>query len=311
MKQLGEIRLNNRAAAMVVEIEGLIGVPEGWQFENDDERVATYERFRSVVQQIEDADPRSVTVHIRSIGGSVGDALLIYDALCVLSQRGVEVTTICHGYVASAATIIAQAASEGRRMVSSGTLYLIHNATTTLEGNSGDATRTADLLDKTDERIAAIYARRSSRPAEEFRELMGRDAGRGEWLSPDEVVAFGLADTVEAASPLVRLKERVRNLLGRSAAGVSNVVMALLEGPDLALAETEVEVSDNGVGQLVKQISDLEQQVNRLSDDNAMLRARPSATLPKEDPTIDTVTGYSASLGNKTAYQEDVMAFRN
>ena len=53
----------------------------------------------------------------------MNDALLIHDALTAL---GAHITTRCYGYTASAATIIAQAASPGCREISANALYLIH-----------------------------------------------------------------------------------------------------------------------------------------------------------------------------------------
>ena len=41
-------------------------------------------------------------------------------------RQGAEVVTRCYGYVASAATVIAQAASPGCREISSNAFYLIH-----------------------------------------------------------------------------------------------------------------------------------------------------------------------------------------
>ncbi|WP_297832902.1 ATP-dependent Clp protease proteolytic subunit [uncultured Rikenella sp.] len=193
---------------MKIEIDGLIGVPEWWSFEGGEERAATYERFRQQVERIGRSGARKIEVKIRSIGGNVQDAFLIYDALCALAEEGAEITTVCYGYTASAATIVAQAATSGRRYVASTALYLIHNATTTLDGNAFDAERTARLLDKTDERMAQIYARRSGRSVEEFRERMARDGGRGEWLSPEEAVEAGLADRVGGVTAWGELRER-------------------------------------------------------------------------------------------------------
>lgn len=310
MKHLGEIKINNRASAMIIEIEGLIGIPEGWQFENEDQRIATYERFRNALERINSTDTRHVTVHIRSIGGNVSDALLIYDALCSLAQQGIEITTICHGYVASAATIIAQAGSEARRLISSDTLYLIHNATTTLDGNSTDAARTFELLEKTDERIASIYALRSSRTAEEFRLIMARDSGRGEWLSPEEVIELGLADAVQQNSPISQLKDRIRNFFDHSANGVTNAVLSLIDEPCAENENKQIrKESTKQIDDLKQQVVNLESQLSQLSSDNAMLRALPSTTIPKEDPAIDTLDHYPNLESNKNAYLKDLELF--
>ena len=186
-----EIQINNTAGVCQIDIEGTIGVPEEWQFEEPDARVATYERFRDTL--------RRIAVDIRSTGGDVNDALLIHDALRQLPAR---VTTRCYGYTASAATIIAQAASEGCRLLSANALYLIHTAICSTEGNAAEIAGKIDLLHQTDARIAAVYASRSGRPAAEFEALMAENNGNGRWLAPEEAVAAGLADkVVEAAEP--------------------------------------------------------------------------------------------------------------
>ena len=47
-----EIQINNTAGVCQIDIEGTIGVPEEWQFEEPDARVATYERFRDTLRRI-------------------------------------------------------------------------------------------------------------------------------------------------------------------------------------------------------------------------------------------------------------------
>lgn len=196
-----EIRIRNSADVCYVDIEGNIGVPEEWQFDDPGARVATYERFRAAAARIAALEAAEVVVSIRSTGGDVNDALLIYDALRALPGR---ITTRCYGYTASAATLIAQAASEGRREIAAGALYLIHNSECSVEGNAAELEARIGLLRKTDERLAEIYAARSGRPAAEFAALMAENNGSGRWLSPEEAVAAGLADRVigaEAGDP--------------------------------------------------------------------------------------------------------------
>ncbi len=187
------ININNNADCCHIEIEGTIGIPEEWQFEEADHRVATYERFREAVARIAEIQAPKVIVTIRSTGGDVNDALLIHDAL---RQINGQITTRCYGYTASAATIIAQAASEGCRQLSANALYLIHRATCTTEGNAAQLGEQLALLEQTDERLASLYAARSGRPSENFRALMAENNGNGRWLSPDEAIEAGLADAI-------------------------------------------------------------------------------------------------------------------
>ena len=188
-----KIKSTNEAEQCVIDIEGVIGIPEESQFVNPAQRVATYERFREVIEQISTIDSSEVVVNIRSAGGDVNDALLIYEALASLDTK---VVTRCYGYVASAATIIAQAASEGCREIASSALYLIHKSSCAVEGNVADMEEHISLLRKTDERIASLYAKRSGREVGEFEQLMSENGGRGRWLSPEEAIDASLADVI-------------------------------------------------------------------------------------------------------------------
>ena len=188
-----KITIRNEAQTCYIDIEGVIGVSEQSQFENADSRVATYETFCQEVERIKRVAATSVVVNIRSTGGDVNDALLIYDALQGLDAR---ITTRCYGYTASAATIIAQAANAGCREISSNTLYLIHNSCCAIEGNASSLEARAELLRKTDERLSHLYSFHSGRPAEEFKALMAENGGEGRWLSAEETIAAGLADKI-------------------------------------------------------------------------------------------------------------------
>jgi ATP-dependent protease ClpP protease subunit len=192
-KMLSDIRVSDSAAEAVIDIVGVIGVPEQAQFDQAGERVATYARFADALTAVAAVQAPRVVVNIRSTGGDVNDALLIFDALRGL---GAQVVTRCYGYVASAATVIAQAASPGCREISSNALYLIHCSESAAEGNARSLSQAKELLDRTDERIAAIYASRSGLPASGFAALMNENGGKGRWLTPDETIAAGLADRI-------------------------------------------------------------------------------------------------------------------
>ncbi len=208
MKNSIEIRCSADRTA-VIDIEGTIGVDPA----TDSRSVATYESFNHALDQIRTLDVDQITVNIRSTGGNVADALLIYDALCDLDTH---VVTRCHGYTASAATIIAQAASEGCREMMSNALYLIHRSMSTTEGNAVDLQQSLDLLTKTDERLAAIYSSRSGRAVEQINALMNENGGNGRWLTPAEALDAGLVDRIVEAGALRRtIKARISDAAER------------------------------------------------------------------------------------------------
>lgn len=63
------------------------------------------------------------------------------------------------------------------------------------------------MLHKTDERIARIYAERSGMPQQHFTELMNRNHGNGQWLTPEEAKTSGLIDTIFTADSVTNRTE--------------------------------------------------------------------------------------------------------
>lgn len=294
-----DIRIRNSADVCLIDIEGTIGVPEEWQFASPDDRVATYEKFRDTVARIAALDAAKVVVNIRSTGGDVNDALLIHDALAALDA---EVTTRCYGYVASAATLIAQAASEGRREISAGALYLVHAAACAAEGNAAELEASAELLRKTDERLAALYARRSGRPQEEFARRMAENNGNGRWLSPEETVAAGLADRIIETAETADGQTAVRNL----AAGWRRLLAAIgLHGTGTAPA-ADGETPD-GDRYNILHLSGTESAArSAVEAAEAQRRHGPTQVLPAEDPSV----GEIRRSANEAAYAADVRQFK-
>jgi ATP-dependent protease ClpP protease subunit len=319
---------NQSGPVAVVDIEGIIGVPEPWQFDEPGQRVATYETFRRTVESLGEVRSPEVVVNIRSTGGNVNDALLIYDALTALHGR---ITTRCFGYVASAATIIAQAASPGCREISSNSLYLVHKSVSATEGNTQQMHSTLGMLEQTDARIAAVYALRSGKPAEEFETLMSENSGNGRWLSPDEVLAAGLADRVIAATLAADNSQAAALGLppvpshGAAAPPADNRWNAILdilglrrqqqpaaaiiaEPPTLAqqtidsMARAQNEMSDAHR----RQVAGLRSRIDHLEAQNARLRVGPTTTRHKEDPSPQEVR----RTPNEDAYLADAKGFK-
>lgn len=285
------ILINRVDGRCQIDIEGTIGVPEEWQFDDPDARVATYERFRETLQRIAEIDAEEIVVNIRSTGGDVNDALLIHDALRQLPAR---ITTCCFGYTASAATIIAQAASEGCRCLSANALYLVHTAICSAEGNAAEMASRIDLLRQTDARIAGVYAARSGRPVEAFEALMAENNGNGRWLSPEEALAAGLADRI------IDLKqERPNTLVGNLSDGWERLLNRLGRKKPLP------QEPDRNV---LHFDSRLPQSLHRsaLAAEEARMQAEPSRTKPCEDPSY----GDTIRSANERAYAEDARHFR-
>jgi len=342
----GLISIQNQSRKITeINIEGIIGIPEKMQFDDPQERVCTYETFQNAIRDISEIKTKTVIVNIRSTGGNVNDALLIYDTLNALEG---QIITRCYGYVASAATIIAQAASKGKREISKNALYLIHQASSSAEGNSGELAQTVDLLGKTDERIAQVYAEASGLESAKFIALMQENNGNGRWLSPDETLKEGLADRIIASGEIsnqaqndiraLNLPEIPQNLLnaqhkkGMKIRQQWNTILESLkfssrenpgitepeagnirdrsEKPADAMAELEQQISQYetpGTHAADIEITDLQNRIVELEALNAKLRAKATQTLPKEDPSTREIK----QAGNASAYENDMKNFLN
>jgi len=282
------IQIRNGADCCIIDIEGTIGVPEEWQFEHPDQRVATYERFREAVKAIAGVENPEVLVNIRSTGGDVNDALLIYEAL---RATGARVTTRCYGYTASAATLIAQAASEGCRELAAGALYLIHDSICATEGNAEELTAQTELLRKTDARLAEIYAARSGRPAEKFAALMAENNGRGRWLSPEEALEAGLADAIVEQH---RAEEK-SSPAGSIARGWQRLKAALSANSDRREEPDERNILHFGTG------PDAPAAGSAIALREGQRTALPTRTAPREDPSTREIV----RSANAEAYAAD------
>ena len=297
MNENSKITIRNSADICRIEIEGTIGVPEEWQFEEPSSRVATYEKFRQTVERIAAIEASEVVVDIRSTGGDVNDALLIHDAL---KSLGARITTHCYGYTASAATVIAQAASEGCRMISANALYLVHNSSCAVEGNASELESKAELLRKTDERLAALYAARSGGETETFAALMAENGGQGRWLSPDETVALGLADAVagEAAGAAAPETETAGGFVARNWQRIKAAVMRHRQSvPD---ASEERNILHFGEPQTVSR-----EVQSAIAFGEGQKSAGPTAVRPVEDPA----PGDIRPTANEAAYSSDAKSF--
>ncbi|MCD7963480.1 MAG: ATP-dependent Clp protease proteolytic subunit [Rikenellaceae bacterium] len=285
---------------------------------NEQENNFSYDDLAGIIRYIKnDNSIEELVINIRSTGGNVNDALLIYDDLLSLDLK---ITTRCYGYVASAATIIAQAATEGRREISRNAMYLIHRSSTISEGNHSELNRTIDLLEKTDERIAEIYAHRSGSEIQSFLEIMDKNNGKGEWMTARECVETGLADKITGAEKIKNsaLKElKILNLPqlpenDKTALSVIKNIKKLLakinymDGNEYSRKLTEIETKLETMEEKAKRTELLENKIRELEKINKRISIQPTKTSPKEDPSHRDLNNF----GNNRSYENDMKNFK-
>lgn len=211
----------------IIEINGNICKPDAVIDDINLNRSNTmdYNRFKKILNdKLRDKNGcEEIKIIIRSAGGDVEEAIMIYEELCSIND--VRITTYCKGNVASAATIIAQAGHH--RIISENSLYMIHESMATIEGNKKMLGRMIEVMGVVDEKISGIYAQRSGRAAEYFENIMSEDDGRGKWMSAQDVLDIGLVDEIKRESRWDRLKDNIRCAFeSKSLAGNANICAA-------------------------------------------------------------------------------------
>lgn len=136
-----------------------------------------------------DAAVTDLDVRLDSGGGSVFDAILVYNAL-VDSQANVTVTV--DAMAASAASFLLQAGDQ--RVMNRGAMAMVHGPWVAAMGGSDTMRAAADFLDKNRDNMAGIYAARSGSDTDHWLAYMQNEDEH--WFTAAEAVDVGLADTV-------------------------------------------------------------------------------------------------------------------
>lgn len=151
------------------------------------------------VKDLQGIKAKKIDVRINSPGGSVFDAIAIYNALI---KHPAQITTYVDALAASAASIIAMAGDTVVMMV--GSQMMIHDALGLEMGNAADMREMAKFLDRQSDNLATVYAAKGG-DSQNWRALMLAET----WMFADEAVAMGLADSVYTRSVKRELAEEL------------------------------------------------------------------------------------------------------
>jgi ATP-dependent protease ClpP protease subunit len=174
--------LVDRPNIAVVYIYDVIGCMCWW---GDDCQCMTARNF---IEDLQGLRADEVHIHINSPGGEVDEGNAIYNTIRKLSAT---VRVFIDGIAASAASLIAMAGDEVT--IAESAQVMIHDASTIAIGDAAEMHKTAELLDRYSDTIAAIYAKKAGGTVEEWRERMRAET----WFTGAEAVEVGLADRTD------------------------------------------------------------------------------------------------------------------
>lgn len=143
-----------------------------------------------------------INVHINSYGGEVSEGLAIYNLLKAFPHK---VTTINDGFACSSASVVFMAGDE--RVMNKGSLLLIHNAWTYVQGDANELRKQADDLEKITMPSIAIYTSTTGLDEAEIKRMMDEET----WITSDEALEMGFATSIREEDAKQSINEMFLN----------------------------------------------------------------------------------------------------
>ena len=141
---------------------------------------------------LEAEDPDSdILFYSHSPGGSVTGGMAIYDTLQFVKP---DISTIVMGQACSMGSLLAQAGTQGKRLILPNARHMIHQPSGGASGQATDIQIQAQEILKMKKYLTEIYVKHNS--ANKTFEVLSADMERDFFMSAEEAVAYGLADKV-------------------------------------------------------------------------------------------------------------------
>ena len=139
---------------------------------------------------LENEDPnKDIILYINSPGGSVYDAMAIYDTMQFVKN---DIQTVGIGVQASAAAFLLSSGTKGKRLLLPHATVMIHQPSSGTRGKVTD--QEIDLREalRVKKMLEEIMAKNTGQKLDKIHEDMERDF----WMTAEEAVKYGLVDKV-------------------------------------------------------------------------------------------------------------------
>lgn len=157
------------------------------------------EKFIAQLHELFEQSSEPVTIYINSCGGSVTDALAIYDVLraapCVIHLIGL-------GKVHSSAITILLAADKANRTSYPNTEFMSHDISWKSDGPRAFLKDRVDQLERTVRQLLRVYTRDTNLSAEQARQMFFADMA-DHYFNADEALELGFISEIIAGEMAV------------------------------------------------------------------------------------------------------------
>ncbi len=138
-----------------------------------------------------EAPDKDINMYINSPGGVASAALAIYDTVQYLEN---DVSTMCMGLCASAASLLLAAGTPGKRFALPHSRIMIHQPLGGAQGQATDIEIQAKEILHLKEKVNQILADHTGQTVERI----ATDTDRNFWMSAEEAKEYGMVDAVLA-----------------------------------------------------------------------------------------------------------------
>ena len=144
-----------------------------------------------------------IHLYVNSPGGSVSAGLAIIDTM---NHVTCDVCTYIVGQAASMGSIISVSGTKGKRFTLPNARNLMHQPLLAgvMEGQATDIEIEAREMLRIRDRIYQIYAQATGKPID----LIAKDCDRNKWFDEQEMLDYGLVDSVLRRMPQIRKEPR-------------------------------------------------------------------------------------------------------
>lgn len=150
----------------------------------DEDKAIDADLVRDALDEI----TNDVVIKLNSNGGDVFQGIEIYN---YLKDHPSKITVEVTGVAASAATFIVAGADKA--IMSTGTTFMIHEASSYAWGNKSELKKVLNALETIDESILSIYESKTGQTKEQLNDWMETE----KWFSAEEAVKYNFADEVK------------------------------------------------------------------------------------------------------------------
>ncbi len=153
-----------------------------------DERVSSVLTAQLLFLESQNAK-KDITLYINSPGGLVTAGMAIYDTMQYISS---DIQTVVVGQACSMGSLLASAGTKGKRLMLPHSRHMIHQPLGGASGQASDVEIRANELLRWKKQLTEIYVDNTGKPFETLTADMERD----KFMTPEEAVAYGLADRI-------------------------------------------------------------------------------------------------------------------